>query len=166
MRESMPLNIEVEFKLMETQPGLLDRVSDILIQRGDEFEWISDAGDLSQKTGIAYIQYDTMLPTSFLFMESNNPQTLVLDVLFATKVPQDKQVEVNLILNKLNEERVSGDFRLDLDSGYVYFHQSAIVENMNLTDRQFNQMVMNLERVGLDMAEMYAQTLESEFPES
>lgn len=149
---------------MDTKPSLLDRVCNILIQRGDEFEWISESGDSARRTGIAYVQYDTMLPTSFLFMEAQTPQTLVLDVLFAAKVPQDKQVEMSLILNKLNEDQLCGDFRLDLNSGYVYFRQSTVVEKMNLTDEQFVQLIFNMERIGLDTAETYAQTLETEFP--
>lgn len=149
---------------METKPSLLDRVCSILVQRGDEFEWISESGDLSTKTGIAYVQYDTMIPTSFLFTEASNPQTLILDVLFAAKVPQDRHVEMSLILGKLNEDQMCGDFRLDLNSGYVYFHQSVVVEKLNLSAEQFNQLIFNLERIGLDTAETYAQTLETEFP--
>ncbi len=149
---------------METKPSLLDRVCKILIQRGDDFEWISETGDTSRTTGIAYVQYDTMLPTSFLFMEAPNSQALVLDVLFAAKVSQDKHVEMSLILSKLNEDQMCGDFRLDLNSGYVYFRQSALVDKLNLSDEQFNQLIFNMERIGLDTADMYAQTLETEFP--
>jgi hypothetical protein len=119
---------------------------------------------LNHKTGIAYVQYDTMIPASFLFTETQNPQTLTLDVLFAAKVPEEKRVEVNIALAKLNDELINGDFRLDTNSGYVYFRQSVIVDKLNLDDKQFAQVIFNLERVGLDTAEVYAQTFESEFP--
>lgn len=149
---------------METNTTVLDRVHDFLMRRGDEFEWVTSSENEGTRTGIAYFPYETMLPCSFLFTEESSPHTLVLDVIFAAKVPHESQVEMSLILSKLNDEQRTGAFRLDMDTGYVYFRQSCLLENMDLSDAQLSQLLRNLDKIGLDMADQYAQVLENEFP--
>lgn len=148
---------------MDTNTTILERVHDFLMRRGDEFEWVNSSEDENKKTGIAYFPYDTVLPCSFLFTEETKPHTLVLDVLFAAKVSPERQVEMSLILSKLNDEQRTGAFRLDMDTGYVYFRQSCLLENMDLSATQLAQLLRNLDKVGLDMADQYAQVLENEF---
>lgn len=147
---------------METS-NLLDKVCDYLLRKGDEFELVTSPDNSSKKIGVAYIQYDSALPTSFLFTEESAPQTVVLDVLFAAKVSEDRFVEMSLVLNKLNEDQKAGTFRFDTDSGYVYFRQASVVEGLDLSDDQFKKLLGNMERIGLDTAADYAVELEKEF---
>lgn len=149
---------------METTGNILDRVCNFLLRKGDEFELVTDPEDASRKIGVAYVQYDAALPASFLFTEETNPQTLILDVLFAAKVPEDQMVEMSLVINKLNEYQKAGNFRLDSDSGYVYFRQSSVIEDIAFTDLQFDQLLFNMEKAGMATAAEYAQELEREFP--
>lgn len=148
---------------MDKSTTVLERVHDFLMRRGDEFEWVNASENDDRKTGIAYFPYDTMLPCSFMFTEESKPHTLILDVLFAAKVPQERQIEMSLVLGKLNDDQRTGAFRLDMDTGYVYFRQSCLLENMDLTEAQLAQLLRNLDKVGLDMADQYAQVLETEF---
>lgn len=149
--------------IMETS-NLLDKVCDYLLRKGDEFELVTSPDDPSRKIGVAYIQYDSVLPASFLFTEETNPQAVVLDVLFAAKIPEDRLVEMSLMLNKLNEDQKTGTFRFDTDSGYVYFRQASVVEGMDLSDDQFRKLLSNMEQIGLDTAADYSVELEKEFP--
>ncbi|MEG1070283.1 MAG: YbjN domain-containing protein [Akkermansia sp.] len=149
---------------METNKSLLERVYDFLLKRGDEFEWVNSAANADEKTGIAYFPYETVLPCSFLFTEATKPHALILDVVFAAKVPADQQVEMSLTLGKLNDEQRLGSFRLDTDTGYVYYRQTCVLDKMELTDLQLAQLLRNFDKIGLDTADQYAQVLENEFP--
>ena len=133
------------------------------MRRGDEFEWVNASPSENTRAGIAYFPYDTVLPCSFMFTEEFKPHTLVLDVIFAAKIPQERQVEISLVLARLNDDQKSGAFRLDMDTGYVYFRQSCLLENMDLTETQLSQLLRNLDKLGLDTADQYAQMLENEF---
>lgn len=145
--------------------NLLDRVCDYLLRKGEEFELVTSPDDASCKIGVAYVQYDMPIPASFLFTEEQDPQTLTLDVLFAAKVPDDQYVEMSVVLAKLNEDQKSGNFRLDTESGYVYFRQSCVVDGLNLSDDQFKTLLANMEKIGLDTASDYAVELEAAFPQ-
>lgn len=145
--------------------NLLDRVCDYLLRKGEEFELVTSPDDPSCKIGVAYVQYETPIPASFLFTEETDPQTLTLDVLFAAKVPDDQYVEMSVVLAKLNEDQKSGNFRLDTDSGYVYFRQSCVVDGLGLTDDQFKTLLGNMEKIGMDTASDYAVELEAAFPQ-
>lgn len=90
---------------MENQHlSLLDRVYTVLRKRGEETEWITSADDHNIKTGIAFVPCDTFTPVSLLYTMIERPETLVIDVLFAAKVPEARRVEVSIILSELNAD--------------------------------------------------------------
>lgn len=146
------------------QKSLLDYVRSTLLKRGDEFEWITAPTNPAEKTGIAYVQFGAQVPCSFLFMEIADPQTLILDVLFAARVPQERYLEVSLLLQKLNATQTRGSFLLDMDAGYVYFRQSSLIEGIQLGNEQIENLIANLERVGLATIDKYAEVIATEFP--
>ena len=138
---------------MENQHlSLLDRVYTVLRKRGEETEWITSADDHNIKTGIAFVPCDTFTPT------------LVIDVLFAAKVPENRRVEVSIILSELNADQTAGAFQLDPNSGYVYYRQSFVLEGMDLTEAQFAQLMKNIETVAVETAEAYSHIMETEYP--
>ena len=131
---------------MENQHlSLLDRVYTVLRKRGEETEWITSADDHNIKTGIAFVPCDTFTPVSLLYTMIERPETLVIDVLFAAKVPENRRVEVSIILSELNADQTAGAFQLDPNSGYVYYRQSFVLEGMDLTEAQFAQLMKNIE---------------------
>lgn len=149
---------------MQATEMLLDRVYAVLRKRGEDIEVISSTDAPSKRTGIAYIPYDVVTPVSFLYTATEKPLTLVIDVLFATHVPEHNRVEVSVILNELNSDQTAGAFQLDAMSGYVYYRQSFVVEGLELNDTQFAQLMRNIESVAIDTATVYADVMENSFP--
>ena len=150
---------------MENQHlSLLDRVYTVLRKRGEETEWITSADDHNIKTGIAFVPCDTFTPVSLLYTMIERPETLVIDVLFAAKVPENRRVEVSIILSELNADQTAGAFQLDPNSGYVYYRQSFVLEGMDLTEAQFAQLMKNIETVAVETAEAYSHIMETEYP--
>lgn len=91
---------------MENQQlNLLDRVYTVLRKRGEETEWITSADNHEIRTGIAFVPCDTFTPVSLLYTMMEHPETLVIDVLFAAKVPESRRVEVSIILSELNADQ-------------------------------------------------------------
>ncbi len=150
---------------MDTQQlNLLDRVYSVLRKRGEETEWITSTSDNNIRTGIAFVPCDTFTPVSLMYTMIEHPETLVIDVLFATKVPESRRVEVSIILSELNSDQTAGAFQLDPNSGYVYYRQSFVLEGLNLTDVQFAQLMKNIETVAVETAEAYSHVMETEYP--
>lgn len=150
---------------MENQPiNLLDRVYAVLRKRGEETEWITSTDNQDIRTGIAFVPCDTFTPVSLLYTVSGRPETLVIDVLFAAKVPESRRVEVSIILSELNADQTFGAFQLDPNSGYVYYRQSFVLEGMDLNDTQFAQLMKNIETVAVETAEAYSHIMETEYP--
>lgn len=150
---------------MDTQQlNLLDRVYTVLRKRGEETEWITSTSDNNIRTGIAFVPCDTFTPVSLMYTMIEQPETLVIDVLFATKVPESRRVEVSIILSELNSDQTAGAFQLDPNSGYVYYRQSFMLEGLNLTDAQFAQLMKNIETVAVETAEAYSHVMETEYP--
>lgn len=147
----------------EKQSDILNDVRGYLARRGEEFEWITSATDPQEKIGIAFVQFDSTLPCSFLFSWERDEEVLTLDVLFASKIPQDRHVEMTLILSRLNYTLSKGRFVLDLDGGYLLYRQASCLGGLNLTQDQRLTLVSNMEKQGLKMAELYASLLEDEF---
>lgn len=150
---------------MDTQQlNLLDRVYTVLRKRGEETEWITSTSDNNIRTGIAFVPCDTFTPVSLMYTMIEHPETLVIDVLFATKVPESRRVEVSIIFSELNSDQTAGAFQLDPNSGYVYYRQSFVLEGLNLTDVQFAQLMKNIETVAVETAEAYSHVMETEYP--
>ena len=144
---------------MENQQlNLLDRVYTVLRKRGEETEWITSADNHEIRTGIAFVPCDT------LYTMIEHPETLVIDVLFAAKVPESRRVEVSIILSELNADQTAGAFQLDPNSGYVYYRQSFVLEGMDLSEAQFAQLMKNIETVAVETAEAYSHIMETEYP--
>ena len=114
--------------------------------------------------GIAFVPCDTFTPVSLLYTMIERPETLVIDVLFAAKVPENRRVEVSIILSELNADQTAGAFQLDPNSGYVYYRQSFVLEGMDLTEAQFAQLMKNIETVAVETAEAYSHIMETEYP--
>lgn len=148
---------------MQKPSDILNEVRAYLIRRGEEFEWISSAIDPQEKIGIAFVQFDSTLPCSFLFTWDKDNEVISLDVLFASKIPQERHVEMTLIISRLNYTLTKGRFVLDLDGGYILYRQAACIGNLNLTHDQCQTLISNMEKQGLKMAEIYAGLLEDEF---
>ncbi len=148
---------------MENQhKNLLDRVYSVLRKRGEQMEWITDNNG---PTGIAFIPLDTDTPVSLLYTKIDNPETLIIDVLFAAKVADEHRVEVSIILSELNSHEHVGAFQLDPHSGYVYYRQSFVLDNMMLDDNQFVQLMKNIENVAVEKADAYSHVIENGFPQ-
>ena len=144
---------------MENQHlSLLDRVYTVLRKRGEETEWITSADDHNIKTGIAFVPCDTFTPVSLLYTMIERPETLVIDVLFAAKVPENRRVEVSIILSELNADQTAGAFQPDPNSGHLHYRQSF------LTEAQFAQLMKNIETVAVETAEAYSHIMETEYP--
>ena len=78
---------------MENQQlSLLDRVYTVLRKRGEETEWITSADNHNLRTGIAFVPCDTFTPESLLYTMIDSSDMLVIDVLFASKVPENRRV--------------------------------------------------------------------------
>lgn len=148
---------------MDKPKSLLNDVSSFLLKRGEEFEWITMPGDPGDRIGLAYVQFDTSLPCSFMFTEVQKPLTLVLDVLFASRIASQDYAEVGLLLQSLNANQPHGSFMLDMEAGYVYFRQTLVVEGLELSGEQVANAVRNMEATGVDMANTYADIISREF---
>ncbi len=147
---------------MENQrENLLDRVYSVLRKRWEQMEWITGKNG---PTGIAFIPVGTDTPVSLLYTMIDNPETLIIDVLFATKVKDNHRVEISIILSELNSHEYVGAFQLDSASGYVYYRQSFVLDNMKLDDSQFIQLMKNIEAVAVEKADAYSNVIETEFP--
>ncbi len=150
---------------MENQQiSLLDRVYTVLRKRGEETEWITSADDHTVRTGIAFVPCDTFTPVSLLYTMIESPETLVIDVLFAAKVPETRRVEISIVLSELNAHETAGAFQLDTVSGYVYYRQSFVLEGMELSTAQFAQLMKNIEAIAVEKAESYSHVIETEYP--
>ena len=148
---------------MENQHlSLLDRVYTVLRKRGEETEWITSADDHNIKTGIAFVPCDTFTPVSLLYTMIERPETLVIDVLFAAKVPENRRVEVSIILSELNADQTTSH-SLE-QKALVYYRQSFVLEGMDLTEAQFAQLMKNIETVAVETAEAYSHIMETEYP--
>lgn len=149
---------------MEEQPvNILNEVRSYLIRKGEEFEWICSPQHPYEKIGIAFVQLDSTLPCSFLFSWKEESQVFSLDVLFATKIPEESQLEMTLILSKLNYNLNKGRFVQDLDGGYLLYRQSSSIGGLNLTKQQIWTLISNMEKQGLKTAEEYSDILEDQF---
>lgn len=147
----------------DNQAEILNDVHGYLLRKGEEFEWITSAMNPTEKIGIAFVQFDSTLPCSFFFSWDKEEQVLALDVLFASKIPEERQVEMTLILSRLNYTLSKGRFVMDLDGGFVLYRQSASMGNLSLNQDQKLSLISNMEKQGLKMAELYASQLEDEF---
>ncbi len=149
--------------MQENQSDILNEVHGYLVRKGEEFEWITSSTNPQEKIGIAFVQFDSSLPCSFLFTWEKEDEVLTLDVLFASRIPQERHVEMTLILSRLNYTLTKGRFVLDLDGGYILYRQTCCLASLALTHEQVLTLVSNMEKQGLKMAELYANLLEDEF---
>lgn len=147
----------------ENQTDILNEVRGYLIRRGEEFEWITSATDPREKIGIAFVQFDSTLPCSFLYTWDKDEEVLSLDVLFASKIPVERQAEMTLILSRLNYTLSKGRFVMDMDGGYLLYRQASSIGGLDLSHEQRLTLISNMEKQGLKMAELYASLLEDEF---
>ena len=143
--------------------NVLNETRSYLMRRGEECEWICSATDNQEKIGLAFVQFESSIPCSFLFTWDKDSEVFSLDVIFASKIPEDRHVEMTLIISRLNYTLSKGRFVLDLDGGYILFRQTSCLAGLNLTHEQYQTLITNMEKQGIKMAERYAQLLEDEF---
>lgn len=150
---------------METpQKNLLSIVSKTLLNRGEEFEWITMPDSKAEKIGLAYVPCELDVPCSFMFTEVKAPASLVLDALFASRVHPEDYFEVGIMLQTLNANQTEGVFVLDVEAGYVYFRQTLSAEGIDLTDEQILRAVMQMEETATRMTRTFARIMSEEFP--
>lgn len=146
------------YPIMDQQPTLLSRVYATLIAKGDEVSRIPSV-DGKVTTGLAYVPYEAAVPVSLYFTMESNPETLIVDLLIARKIEEDRRVEVGLMLGHLNTKLTTGVFQLDGETGFVSYRQTFVTENLNLTDEQFSALLTNCENIAVEVAASYAQEM-------
>lgn len=150
---------------MTKQPNLLAQVRLHLIDRGEEYQWVT-MGPESEKIGLAYLPVDaTGVPCTFMFTELHEPCSLVFDVHFASRFAKEDMQELSLLLLTLNANLPEGQLLLDRtdDYVYVYYRLRFVVDDPNMSDEDIRHRVAHMEAVGVSMSRTYAQIIPQEF---
>lgn len=148
---------------MSNTQNLLAHVRQHLIERGEDYQWVTMGNDT--KIGLAYLPIDsTGLPCTFMFTELNEPASLVFDVLFAMRVPEESFQELSMLLITLNANLPQGQLLLDREAGFVYYRLKYVPATADITDAEVRQQIAHMERVGVSMALTYTRIISQEFP--
>ena len=149
---------------MSNKPNLLAHVRQFLIERGEEYEWMT-MGKNNEKIGLAYLPVDpTGMPCSFMFTELNEPCSLVFDAHFASRFSEEDMQELSQLLLTLNANLPEGQLLLDRDGGYVYYRLKFVVDDFNIPDTEIMNKIRHMEAMGVSMSLTYAQIISQEFP--
>lgn len=148
---------------MSSQPNLLAQVRRYLITHGEDYQWVT-MGEKSEKIGLAYLpaNYDGY-PCTFMFTELKEPCSLVFDVNFAVRIPEESRKEVALLLLTLNANLPEGQLLLDMEHGFVYYRLKFVVDDLNISDSEILNRIRRMEEQGVSMARTYAHIITEEF---
>lgn len=148
---------------MPNQPNLLAQVRRYLITHGEDYQWVT-MGATSEKIGLAYLpsNYDGY-PCTFMFTELKEPCSLVFDVNFAVRIPEENRKEVALLLLTINANLPEGQLLLDMEHGFVYYRLKFVVDDLNISDTEILNRIRRMEEQGVSMARTYAHIITQEF---
>ena len=148
---------------MPNQPNLLAQVRQHLINHGEAYQWVT-MGANSEKIGLAYLPVtNTEIPCSFMFTELKEPCSLVFDVNFAARIPEENRKEVALLLLTLNANLPEGQLLLDMEHGFVYYRLKFVVDDLDISDEEILNRIRRMEEQGVSMADTYARIITEEF---
>lgn len=148
---------------MSKQPNLLAQVRQHLINRGEEYQWVT-MGPGSEKIGLAYLPIDTTgIPCTFMFTELYEPCSLVFDVHFASRFDKADLQELSMLLLTLNANLPEGQLLLDMEGGFVYYRLKFVVDDLNIPEDEIRNRISHMETVGVNMSLTYAQIIAQEF---
>lgn len=149
---------------MSQQPNLLAQVRRYLIERGEDYQWVT-MGPGSEKIGLAYLPIDVVgMPCTFMFTELHEPCSLVFDVHFASRIRQEDLQELSMLLLTLNANLPEGQLLLDMPGGYVYYRLKFVVDDLDISEAEIRRRVEHMEQVGIGMSMTYARIIAQEFP--
>ena len=147
---------------MSEQVNLLAQVRQYLISRNEDYEWIT-MGANSERIGLAYLPVDdTAVPCTFMFTELREPSSLVFDVHFAARVPQEDIQELSLLLLTINANLPVGQLLLDMEGGFIYFRHKY-VPSPNDTEQEIQKHIADMEQIGASICLTYARVIAQEF---
>ncbi len=148
---------------MPNQPNLLAQVRRHLIAQGEDYQWVT-MGANSEKIGLAYLPaHYNGCPCTFMFTELKDPCSLVFDVNFATRIPEENRKEVAMLLLTLNANLPEGQLLLDIEHGFVYYRLKFVVDDLNISDDEILNRIRRMENQGISMADTYARIISEEF---
>lgn len=152
---------------MSKQPNLLAHVRHYLINRGEEYQWVT-MGESNERIGLAYLPLDTTgIPCTFMFTELYEPCRLVFDVHFATRVAREDLEELALLLLTLNANLPEGQLELDTEGGFVYYRLICEIDvdaaTAEVADETVSKLIAHMEEVGVEISRTYAQIINQEF---
>ena len=148
---------------MQTSPNLLAQVRKHLIDLGESYQWVTMGPD-SEKIGLAYLPaHYNGCPCTFMFTELKDPCSLVFDVNFATRIPEENRKEVAMLLLTLNANLPEGQLLLDIEHGFVYYRLKFVVDDLNISDDEILNRIRRMENQGISMADTYARIISEEF---
>lgn len=149
---------------MPKQPNLLARVRQHLLNRGEEYEWIT-MGPNAEKIGLAYLPIDaTGLPCTFMFTELLEPCSLVFDAHFALRIAREDLTELSMLLLTLNANLPEGQLLLDREGGFVYYRLKFVVDDYNMPVEEIDRRIAHMEQMGIAMSVTYSRIISQEFP--
>ena len=148
---------------MPNQPNLLAQVRRHLIAQGEDYQWVT-MGANSEKIGLAYLPaHYNGCPCTFMFTDLKDPCSLVFDVNFATRIPEENRKEVAMLLLTLNANLPEGQLLLDIEHGFVYYRLKFVVDDLNISDDEILNRIRRMENQGISMADTYARIISEEF---
>lgn len=148
---------------MPKQPNLLAQVRQYLITHGEDYQWVT-MGSQGEKIGLAYLPaHYTGYPCTFMFTELKEPCSLVFDVNFAARIPEENRKEVALLLLTLNANLPEGQLLLDMEHGFVYYRLKFVVDDLDISDEEILNRIRRMEEQGVSMADTYARIITEEF---
>lgn len=148
---------------MPNQPNLLAQVRQYLITRGEDYQWVT-MGDSSEKIGLAYLpSHYEGYPCTFMFTELKAPCSLVFDVNFAVRIPEENRKEVAMLLLTLNANLPEGQLLPDMEHGFVYYRLKYVVDDLSISDEEILNRIRRMEEQGISMAHTYARIITEEF---
>ncbi len=144
------------------QPNLLAQVRRHLIDRGEEYQWVTMG---PEKIGLAYLPLDvTGLPCTFMFTELHEPCSLVFDAHFASRIAQEDIQELSELLLTINANLPEGQLLLDRDGGYVYYRLKFVVDDLGMSETEILNKIRHMEEMGVRMSLTYSEIITQEFP--
>ena len=145
----------------EQQPNLLAQVRRHLIDRGEEYQWVTMG---PEKIGLAYLPLDvTGMPCTFMFTELHEPCSLVFDAHFASRVAPENVQELSVLLLTINANLPEGQLLLDREGGYVYYRLKFVVDDLNIAEGEILNKIRHMEEMGVKMSLTYSEIISQEF---
>ena len=98
-----------------------------------------------------------------MFTELKSPCSLVFDVNFAVRIPEESRKEVAMLLLTLNANLPEGQLLLDMEHGFVYYRLKFVADDLSISDDEILNRIRRMEEQGISMAHTYARIITEEF---